>query len=63
MFSETESPSDNVQDRPRSYLLTINLKEGHNLVIRDRCGNDFVLAPLLKNPKPFEWRVDGAVTH
>ncbi|KAM9409679.1 multiple C2 and transmembrane domain-containing protein 2-like isoform 2-T3 [Pholidichthys leucotaenia] len=25
-------------DAPRSYLLTVNLKEGRNLVIRDRCG-------------------------
>lgn len=38
MFSETESPLDSVQDLRRSYLLNINLKEGHNLVIRDRCG-------------------------
>ncbi|XP_023188110.1 multiple C2 and transmembrane domain-containing protein 2-like isoform X1 [Xiphophorus maculatus] len=35
---EPESLSDNVQDLPRSYLLSINLKEGHNLVVRDRCG-------------------------
>ncbi|KAM4744075.1 LOW QUALITY PROTEIN: multiple C2 and transmembrane domain-containing protein 2-like [Anableps anableps] len=38
MFNETESPLDSVQGLPRSYLLSINLKEGHNLVIRDRCG-------------------------
>uniref|UniRef100_A0A3Q2TX56 Multiple C2 and transmembrane domain-containing protein 2 n=1 Tax=Fundulus heteroclitus TaxID=8078 RepID=A0A3Q2TX56_FUNHE len=38
MGNETESPLDNVQGVPRSYLLTIYLKEGHNLVIRDRCG-------------------------
>uniref|UniRef100_A0A3B5MI47 C2 domain-containing protein n=1 Tax=Xiphophorus couchianus TaxID=32473 RepID=A0A3B5MI47_9TELE len=35
---EPESLSDNIQDLPRSYLLSINLKEGHNLVVRDRCG-------------------------
>uniref|UniRef100_A0A096LS38 Multiple C2 and transmembrane domain-containing protein 2-like n=1 Tax=Poecilia formosa TaxID=48698 RepID=A0A096LS38_POEFO len=35
---EPESPSNNVQDLPRSYLLSITLKEGHNLVVRDRCG-------------------------
>uniref|UniRef100_A0A3P8QNK5 C2 domain-containing protein n=1 Tax=Astatotilapia calliptera TaxID=8154 RepID=A0A3P8QNK5_ASTCA len=28
----------NARDSQRSYLLTVNLKEGHNLVIRDRCG-------------------------
>ncbi|XP_044000185.1 multiple C2 and transmembrane domain-containing protein 2-like isoform X1 [Gambusia affinis] len=38
MTIEPESPSDNFQDLPRSYLLSINLKEGHNLVVRDRCG-------------------------
>ncbi|KAM4597018.1 multiple C2 and transmembrane domain-containing protein 2 isoform 2-T2 [Fundulus diaphanus] len=38
MGNETEAPLDNVQSVPRSYLLTIYLKEGHNLVIRDRCG-------------------------
>ncbi|XP_054916030.1 multiple C2 and transmembrane domain-containing protein 2 isoform X2 [Poeciliopsis prolifica] len=38
MVIEPETLSDNVQDFPRSYLLSINLKEGRNLVIRDRCG-------------------------
>ncbi|XP_054463618.1 multiple C2 and transmembrane domain-containing protein 2-like isoform X2 [Anoplopoma fimbria] len=32
------SPSGSIRDPPRSFLLTINLKEGRNLVIRDRCG-------------------------
>uniref|UniRef100_A0A8C4H1F2 C2 domain-containing protein n=1 Tax=Dicentrarchus labrax TaxID=13489 RepID=A0A8C4H1F2_DICLA len=30
--------SENTRDLSRSFLLTINLKEGRNLVIRDRCG-------------------------
>ncbi|CAK6967412.1 multiple C2 and transmembrane domain-containing protein 2 isoform X1 [Scomber scombrus] len=38
MGNETLSVSESVKDPPRSYLLTINLKEGRNLVIRDRCG-------------------------
>ncbi|XP_007549154.1 multiple C2 and transmembrane domain-containing protein 2 isoform X1 [Poecilia formosa] len=38
LVMEPESPSNNVQDLPRSYLLSITLKEGHNLVVRDRCG-------------------------
>ncbi|KAM9366890.1 multiple C2 and transmembrane domain-containing protein 2 isoform 2-T2 [Symphorus nematophorus] len=38
MGNETMSVSDNARIPPRSYLLTINLKEGRNLVIRDRCG-------------------------
>ncbi|KAM9765330.1 multiple C2 and transmembrane domain-containing protein 2-like isoform 1-T2 [Menidia menidia] len=38
MGNETVSVSENIQDSPRSFLLTINLKEGRNLVIRDRCG-------------------------
>ncbi|XP_015230654.1 PREDICTED: multiple C2 and transmembrane domain-containing protein 2-like isoform X1 [Cyprinodon variegatus] len=38
MGNEAENQTENVQDVPKSYLLTINLKEGHNLVIRDRCG-------------------------
>ncbi|XP_060890843.1 multiple C2 and transmembrane domain-containing protein 2 isoform X1 [Labrus mixtus] len=36
--SETPSVSENSGDLSRSFLLTINLKEGRNLVIRDRCG-------------------------
>uniref|UniRef100_A0A3Q0RC70 Multiple C2 and transmembrane domain containing 2 n=1 Tax=Amphilophus citrinellus TaxID=61819 RepID=A0A3Q0RC70_AMPCI len=38
MGNEAVSMSETVKDLPRSYLLTINLKEGRNLVIRDRCG-------------------------
>ncbi|XP_067452049.1 multiple C2 and transmembrane domain-containing protein 2-like isoform X1 [Thunnus thynnus] len=38
MGNETLSVSENFRDPLRSYLLTINLKEGRNLVIRDRCG-------------------------
>ncbi|XP_068596423.1 multiple C2 and transmembrane domain-containing protein 2 [Brachionichthys hirsutus] len=37
--NRTLSVSDNIRSSsPRSYLLTINLKEGRSLVIRDRCG-------------------------
>ncbi|XP_069546402.1 multiple C2 and transmembrane domain-containing protein 2-like isoform X2 [Brachyistius frenatus] len=38
MGNETVSASEHIRDPPRSFLLTINLKEGRNLVIRDRCG-------------------------
>ncbi|KAA8595992.1 hypothetical protein FQN60_011283 [Etheostoma spectabile] len=38
MGNETLSVSENIRDPPRSFLLTIHLKEGRNLVIRDRCG-------------------------
>ncbi|KAM7423646.1 hypothetical protein PAMA_000141 [Pampus argenteus] len=38
MGNEALSVSENVRVPLRSYLLTINLKEGRNLVIRDRCG-------------------------
>ncbi|XP_044047445.1 multiple C2 and transmembrane domain-containing protein 2-like isoform X2 [Siniperca chuatsi] len=38
MDKETLSVSENIGDPARSFLLTINLKEGRNLVIRDRCG-------------------------
>nr|XP_019935884.1 PREDICTED: multiple C2 and transmembrane domain-containing protein 2-like isoform X2 [Paralichthys olivaceus] len=38
MSTETRSVSDSTRDLSRSFLLTINLKEGRNLVIRDRCG-------------------------
>ncbi|XP_026233753.1 multiple C2 and transmembrane domain-containing protein 2-like isoform X2 [Anabas testudineus] len=38
MGSETLSVLENIRDTPRSFLLTISLKEGRNLVIRDRCG-------------------------
>uniref|UniRef100_A0A673A0D7 Multiple C2 and transmembrane domain-containing protein 2-like n=1 Tax=Sphaeramia orbicularis TaxID=375764 RepID=A0A673A0D7_9TELE len=38
MGSETLNVSENIRDPPRSFLLTINLKEGRSLVIRDRCG-------------------------
>ncbi|XP_029000740.1 multiple C2 and transmembrane domain-containing protein 2 isoform X2 [Betta splendens] len=36
--SESPSVSENIKDPTRSFLLTISLKEGRNLVIRDRCG-------------------------
>ncbi|KAM9860593.1 multiple C2 and transmembrane domain-containing protein 2 [Aulostomus maculatus] len=36
--SEIAGASDNNRDHLRSFLLTITLKEGRNLVIRDRCG-------------------------
>uniref|UniRef100_A0A8K9UNB9 Multiple C2 domains, transmembrane 2b n=1 Tax=Oncorhynchus mykiss TaxID=8022 RepID=A0A8K9UNB9_ONCMY len=32
------SVSDSTRESQRSYLLSINLKQGRNLVIRDRCG-------------------------
>ncbi|XP_076595625.1 multiple C2 and transmembrane domain-containing protein 2 isoform X2 [Chaetodon auriga] len=38
MGNETPGVSENNRVPPRSYLLTISLKEGRNLVIRDRCG-------------------------
>ncbi|XP_029354971.1 multiple C2 and transmembrane domain-containing protein 2 isoform X2 [Echeneis naucrates] len=38
MGNETLSLSESIRDHHRSFLLTINLKEGRNLVIRDRCG-------------------------
>ncbi|KAF1392383.1 hypothetical protein PFLUV_G00027280 [Perca fluviatilis] len=38
MGNEVLSVSENIRDPPRSFLLTIHLKEGRNLVIRDRCG-------------------------
>ncbi|XP_060924742.1 multiple C2 and transmembrane domain-containing protein 2 isoform X2 [Limanda limanda] len=38
MGDETPSMSDSIRGLSRSFLLTINLKEGRNLVIRDRCG-------------------------
>ncbi|XP_029937579.1 multiple C2 and transmembrane domain-containing protein 2-like isoform X2 [Myripristis murdjan] len=38
MGSEVLSSAEGFRDSPRSFLLTINLKEGRNLVIRDRCG-------------------------
>ncbi|XP_029284494.1 multiple C2 and transmembrane domain-containing protein 2 isoform X2 [Cottoperca gobio] len=36
--NDTLSVSSSIKDPPRSFLLTITLKEGRNLVIRDRCG-------------------------
>ncbi|KAG7236961.1 hypothetical protein INR49_032968 [Caranx melampygus] len=38
MGNETLSMSGSIRDHSRSFLLNINLKEGRNLVIRDRCG-------------------------
>ena len=40
MANETQSVSGSTRDLARSFLLTINLKEGCNLVIRDRCGKN-----------------------
>uniref|UniRef100_A0A8K9WQA6 Multiple C2 domains, transmembrane 2b n=1 Tax=Oncorhynchus mykiss TaxID=8022 RepID=A0A8K9WQA6_ONCMY len=36
--TEMLSVSDSTRESQRSYLLSINLKQGRNLVIRDRCG-------------------------
>ncbi|XP_068586449.1 multiple C2 and transmembrane domain-containing protein 2-like isoform X2 [Cebidichthys violaceus] len=36
--NESLNVSENIRDPLRSFLLTITLKEGRNLVIRDRCG-------------------------
>ncbi|XP_070769206.1 multiple C2 and transmembrane domain-containing protein 2-like [Enoplosus armatus] len=38
MGNESPTVLENTRVPPRSFLLTINLKEGRNLVIRDRCG-------------------------
>ncbi|XP_073320106.1 multiple C2 and transmembrane domain-containing protein 2-like isoform X1 [Pagrus major] len=38
MGNETPAVAENSSFSLRSFLLTINLKEGRNLVIRDRCG-------------------------
>nr|XP_046258857.1 multiple C2 and transmembrane domain-containing protein 2 isoform X2 [Scatophagus argus] len=38
MNNEIPNVSENTRFPSRSFLLTINLKEGRNLVIRDRCG-------------------------
>ncbi|TKS69726.1 Multiple C2 and transmembrane domain-containing protein 2 [Collichthys lucidus] len=38
MADETPAMSESIRFPSRSFLLTINLKEGRNLVIRDRCG-------------------------
>ncbi|XP_056135240.1 multiple C2 and transmembrane domain-containing protein 2-like [Lampris incognitus] len=38
MGSETLNGAENIRETPRSFLLTVNLKRGQNLVIRDRCG-------------------------
>uniref|UniRef100_A0A671TH80 Multiple C2 and transmembrane domain-containing protein 2-like n=1 Tax=Sparus aurata TaxID=8175 RepID=A0A671TH80_SPAAU len=38
MGHETSAVAENSRPSLRSFLLTINLKEGRNLVIRDRCG-------------------------
>lgn len=47
MGNDTLSVSEGSRDCGRSFLLTINLKEGRNLVIRDRCGEKPVLLLLL----------------
>nr|XP_040016175.1 multiple C2 and transmembrane domain-containing protein 2 isoform X2 [Gasterosteus aculeatus aculeatus] len=38
MGNESLNVPESLRDPLRSFLLTINLKEGRNLVIRDRCG-------------------------
>ncbi|CAJ1048487.1 multiple C2 and transmembrane domain-containing protein 2 isoform X2 [Xyrichtys novacula] len=38
MGNEAPSVTENSREPSRSFLLTINLKEGRNLVVRDRCG-------------------------
>lgn len=38
MDNDAVNMSESARDSQRSYLLTVNLKEGRNLVIRDRCG-------------------------
>ncbi|KAG7327350.1 hypothetical protein KOW79_008956 [Hemibagrus wyckioides] len=38
MAGESGSVSENHKEPQKSYLLSINLKEGRGLVIRDRCG-------------------------
>lgn len=46
MDNEAVNMSESARDSQRSYLLTVNLKEGHNLVIRDRCGKELISALL-----------------
>lgn len=46
MGSKSPNVSESTRDSPRSFLLTINLKEGCNLVIRDRCGKTIILTIL-----------------
>lgn len=38
MAGESVSVCENHKEPQKSYLLSINLKEGRGLVIRDRCG-------------------------
>ncbi|XP_058485330.1 multiple C2 and transmembrane domain-containing protein 2-like isoform X2 [Solea solea] len=38
MGNKSPSVYESIRETSRSFLLTINLKEGRNLVIRDRCG-------------------------
>lgn len=46
MDNEAVNMSESARDSQRSYLLTVNLKEGRNLVIRDRCGKELISALL-----------------
>lgn len=38
MAGESGNVGENNKEPQKSYLLSINLKEGRGLVIRDRCG-------------------------
>lgn len=55
MGNEALNASESTRITSRSYLLTINLKEGRNLVIRDRCGKNPIL-PLLLHMRTFTAR-------
>lgn len=44
MDNDAVNMSESARDSQRSYLLTVNLKEGRNLVIRDRCGKELISA-------------------
>uniref|UniRef100_A0A3P9JGN7 Multiple C2 and transmembrane domain-containing protein 2 n=1 Tax=Oryzias latipes TaxID=8090 RepID=A0A3P9JGN7_ORYLA len=52
MESEIATLSEN-SDSSKCFLLSINLKEGHNLVIRDRCGTSDPYVKLKVDGKTF----------